>query len=146
MCAVTTASGVAPGALRSRVRTDVMFTPPRGQGGWRYSPRMALDVDYPHGELRSLRGDLVSVPAVARLVHQRHGHRGDVDDRAGAVLGLGPDAQAPMMPQPTTRSNRQVCGSLRSCTAPRGPPDFSIPQGGPVTFDSPHGGGICLLQ
>jgi hypothetical protein len=40
--------------------------------------------------------------------------------------------RAPMMPQPATRSNRQVCDAPRSCTTRRGPPDFPISQGGPV--------------
>src|SRR5471030_532378 len=38
-------------------------------------------------EVVALRGDLVGVPLAGRLRHRHHG--GDIDDRAGAVLGIG---------------------------------------------------------
>src|SRR5207244_3476554 len=44
-----------------------------------------------HRELVALRADLVGVPFAARLVDDRHGNGGDVDDRARTVLRLGAD-------------------------------------------------------
>src|SRR5436190_3479618 len=41
-----------------------------------------------HDHLRALGRDLVDVPLAARLVLDRHRHRGNVDDRTGAVLRL----------------------------------------------------------